>query len=199
MVTAAFVGNEGVHLMTPDQSEPDFPIPISRSASKLLSVVSNPFYGVITDPSSTLSLRRCSWANCCGPFPQYLNVKAVNVGAGHSSYDAGQLTVERRFSQGLAVLFAYTHSKAIDNVGEMTSVAGSQTGSRTITASVAIARCPTRISRTRSAWRSALRASRWAGKTVPESRSCFASFGRLGARGVLHLRRRPARDCHVAE
>ena len=62
------------------------------------------------------------------PFPQFLNVKAINVGAGHSSYEAGQLTVEKRFSQGLEVVMGYTKSKAIDNVGEQTSVAGSQSG-----------------------------------------------------------------------
>jgi hypothetical protein len=32
--------------------------------------------------------------------------------------------VEHRLKHGLAVVFAYTYSKAIDNVGEMTSVAG---------------------------------------------------------------------------
>jgi hypothetical protein len=57
-----------------------------------------------------------------------LNVKAINVGAGHSSYDAGVLTVEKRFAQGLELLFGYTRSKAIDNVGEQTSVAGSMSG-----------------------------------------------------------------------
>ncbi len=39
-------------------------------------------------------------------------------GRGHSTYEALQATVEHRFSQGLALLFAYTHSKMIDNVGD---------------------------------------------------------------------------------
>jgi hypothetical protein len=96
--------------------------------SKLISVVANPFYNVITDPTSTLSLATVQYGQLLRPFPQFLNVKAINVGAGHSSYDAGQLTLEKRLSQGLEVLFGYTYSKAIDNVGEMTSVAGSQSG-----------------------------------------------------------------------
>jgi len=58
------------------------------------------------------------------PYPHVLNVTAENVGAGHSSYNAMQLTVERRFAQGLAVLFGYAFSKAIDNVGEWTGAAG---------------------------------------------------------------------------
>jgi hypothetical protein len=127
VVTAAFVGNEGVHLMTPINLN-QLPAADLALGTKLLSVVSNPFYGVITDPSSTLSASTVQLGQLLRPFPQFLNFTAVNVGAGHSTYDAGQLTVERRFSQGLAVLFAYTHSQAIDNVGEMTSVAGSQNG-----------------------------------------------------------------------
>ena len=127
VVTAAYVGNVGVHLYTPIQFNqiPDSDLALG---SKLISVVANPFYGVITDPSSTLSVATVQYGQLLRPFPQFLNVKAINVGAGHSSYEAGQLTVEKRFSQGLEVLLGYTKSKAIDNVGEQTSVAGSQSG-----------------------------------------------------------------------
>jgi hypothetical protein len=127
VLTASYVGNVGVHLMTPFQLNqiPDSDLSLG---SKLISVVSNPFSGVITDPSSTLSLATVQYGQLLRPYPQFLNVKAINVGAGHSSYEAGQLTVEKRFSQGLAVLLGYTYSKAIDNVGEMTSVAGTRNG-----------------------------------------------------------------------
>ena len=127
VVTAAYVGNVGVHLMTPIQYNqiPDSDLALG---SKLISVVSNPFYGIITDPTSTLSLATVQYAQLLRPFPQFLNVKGINVGAGHSSYEAGQLTVEKRLSQGLAVQFGYTYSKALDNIGEMTSVAGTRNG-----------------------------------------------------------------------
>jgi len=127
VVTVAYVGNVGVHLMSPIQYN-QIPDSALAQGSKLLSVVANPFYGVITDPTSTLSLATVQYAQLLRPFPEFLNVKAINVGAGHSSYQAGQLTVEKRLSQGLAVLFGYTYSKAIDNVGEMTSVAGTRNG-----------------------------------------------------------------------
>ncbi|MEK7405086.1 MAG: hypothetical protein AAB225_08260 [Acidobacteriota bacterium] len=39
-------------------------------------------------------------------------------------YHALQLKLERRFSQGLAVLLAYTHSKIIDNVSEFSGSMG---------------------------------------------------------------------------
>ena len=93
-----------------------------------VSLEARKFYNVITDPSSTLSLATVQYGQLLRPFPQYLNFKAINVGAGHSSYQSGQLTVEKRFSQGLTMLLGYTRSKAIDNVGEMTSVAGTRNG-----------------------------------------------------------------------
>ncbi len=127
VVTAGYVGNVGVHLYTPIQLNqvPDADLALG---SKLISVVANPFYGVITDPTSTLSLATVQYGQLLRAYPEFLNVKAINVGAGHSSYDAGVLTVEKRFAQGLELLFGYTRSKAIDNVGEQTSVAGSMSG-----------------------------------------------------------------------
>ena len=127
VVTTAYVGNAGVHLMTPIQLN-QLPDSALALGSQLLSVVANPFYKVITDPSSTLSASTVQYGQLLRPYPQFLNVKAINVGAGHSSYHAGQLTVERRYAQGLAVLLGYTFSKALDNVGEMTSVAGTRNG-----------------------------------------------------------------------
>jgi Carboxypeptidase regulatory-like domain len=127
VVTAAYVGNVGVHLYTPLQLNqiPDADLALG---SKLISVVANPFYGVITDPTSTLSLATVQYGQLLRRYPEFLNFKAINVGAGHSSYDAGVLTVEKRFAQGLELLLGYTRSKAIDNVGEQTSVAGSMSG-----------------------------------------------------------------------
>jgi Carboxypeptidase regulatory-like domain len=126
VVTADYSGNEGVHLMQPVQLNqiPDADLALG---SKLLSTVSNPFHGVITDPSSTLSLATVNYEQLLRPYPQFLNFEAINDGVGHSTYHAGQLTVEHRLKQGLAMTLAYTFSKAIDNVGEMTSVAGTYT------------------------------------------------------------------------
>ena len=126
VVTVAYVGNEGVHLMQPVQFNqiPDSDLALG---SKLLTTVSNPFHGVITNPSSTIGTSTVNYEQLLRPYPQFLNFEAINDGVGHSSYNAGQLTVEHRFKQGLAMTFAYTFSKALDNVGEMTSVAGTYT------------------------------------------------------------------------
>jgi len=127
VVTAAYVGNSGVHLPTPiDYNQ----LPTSDLAlgNALLAVVPNPFYGVITDPSSTLSLPTVQASQLMRPYPQFIDVGAINVGAGHSSYHSGQLTVERRLGNGLAISLGYSFSKMLDNVGDMTDVAGAQHG-----------------------------------------------------------------------
>ncbi len=127
VVTAAYVGNEGNHLMVPLQLN-QIPDADLAMGSSLTATVKNPFFGVITDPSSTLSTSTTTANQLLRPHPQFLNFEVINSGMGHSTYNAAQLTVEHRMKQGLAVIFAYTFSKAIDNVGEMTSVAGTYTG-----------------------------------------------------------------------
>ncbi|HLJ17831.1 MAG TPA: hypothetical protein VKV15_25265, partial [Bryobacteraceae bacterium] len=87
--------------------------------SQLLQTVPNPFYGYITDTTSPLSLSTVQYAQLLRPYPQFTGVGGVTVPAGHSSYHAMELKVERRFAQGLALLFNYTLSKLIDNVGEI--------------------------------------------------------------------------------
>jgi hypothetical protein len=127
VVTAAYAGNQGVHLMVPLYLNqiPDADLALGAT---LRTTVANPFFGVITDPTSTLSTSTVTYEQLLRPFPQFTGVEVLNSGVGHSSYNAAQLTVEHRSKQGLSVIFAYTFSKALDNAGEMTSVAGTYAG-----------------------------------------------------------------------
>jgi hypothetical protein len=50
------------------------------------------------------------------PFPQFSNVFIINPAVGDSTYHAGYIRVERRFSRGFAVLGHYTFSKFMDDV-----------------------------------------------------------------------------------
>jgi hypothetical protein len=127
VVTAAYAGNEGVHLMAPLYLNqiPDADLALGAT---LRTTVANPFYGVITDPTSTISTKTVTYEQLLRPFPQFTGVEVLNSGVGHSTYNAGQLTVEHREKDGLSLVFAYTFSKALDNVGEMTSVAGTYAG-----------------------------------------------------------------------
>lgn len=116
VVTLGYVGNNGLHLYTPVNYNqlPDADLALG---SKLLATVPNPFYGVITDRTSLLSAPTVQYGQLLRPHPQFQNMTAT-TGVGQSSYHALQLSVEHRFSQGLALLFTYTRSKMMDNVGD---------------------------------------------------------------------------------
>lgn len=127
LVNAGYAANTGNKLFTPINFNQ---LPDSELArgSQLLQTVANPFSGVITDATSPLSRPTVQLGQLLRPYPQFQNVTANGVGAGHSTYHSLQMTVERRFAAGLALLFAYTHSKAIDNVGEIGQAAGDVSG-----------------------------------------------------------------------
>ncbi|MFN7923883.1 MAG: carboxypeptidase regulatory-like domain-containing protein [Bryobacteraceae bacterium] len=54
------------------------------------------------------------------PFPQFSNVTWINPSIGNSSYHAGFVRAEKRFSGGLAFLAHYTFSKFLDDVESST-------------------------------------------------------------------------------
>jgi hypothetical protein len=99
-------------------------LPMSQLAlgSQLTSTVTNPFYGYITDSSSTLSAKTVQYAQLLRPYPQFTSMNQVVTPFGFSTYHALEVRVERRFSEGLAILFNWTKSKSIDNVAENSSM-----------------------------------------------------------------------------
>jgi len=117
VVTAAYAGSVGVHLYGAVQLNQLSDAELA-TGSALTTVVPNPFYGIITDTSSPLSKPTVEQGLLERPYPQFLNFEALSDGWGHSNYQAGQLTVEHRMNQGLSMLFAYTYSKSIDDIGE---------------------------------------------------------------------------------
>jgi hypothetical protein len=89
---------------------------IGRTA--LNAQVPNPFYGVITDPRSILSLPTTQFHRFLRPYPQHAGgmggyLDPPNIG--NSNYHSVQFKYERRFSKGLAVLAHYTVSKMISD------------------------------------------------------------------------------------
>ncbi|MBS1829485.1 MAG: carboxypeptidase regulatory-like domain-containing protein [Acidobacteria bacterium] len=56
------------------------------------------------------------------PFPQFSNVTLINPAIGSSSYHAGFVKVERRFSKGFSLLAHYTYSSFIDDVESFTEI-----------------------------------------------------------------------------
>lgn len=94
------------------------PNQLQSMGTALLATVPNPFFGVITDSTSTLSRSTVQLGQLLRPYPHFTSMAGSQAPSGHSSYHGLQTKVERRFSQGFAVLIAYTHSKVIDNTGD---------------------------------------------------------------------------------
>jgi hypothetical protein len=117
VVKLGYVGNSGVHLYVPVNFN-QLPDTDLAEGSALTATVSNPFYGVITNKTSPLAAPTIRAFQLQLPHPQFQTMTAYGTGEGHSSYNALQLSIERRFSQGIALLFDYTHSKMLDNVGD---------------------------------------------------------------------------------
>jgi hypothetical protein len=117
VVTAAYAGSAGVHLFGAVQLN-ELPASALGLGSALNTVVSNPFFNVITDGSSLLSKSTIQQGYLYRPYPQFQNFTLTNSPWGHSTYHAFQLTVEHRLSKGLSLLLGYTHSKSIDDIGE---------------------------------------------------------------------------------
>jgi len=117
VVTLGYVGNNGLHLYTPFNYN-ELPDNDLALGSALTATVANPFYGVITNSTSPLAAKTVQYGQLLRPHPQFQNMISEVASVGASNYNALQLSVEHRFSQGLALLFAYTHSKIMDNVGD---------------------------------------------------------------------------------
>ena len=75
----------------------------------------NPFFGIITNPSSPLRFATVQRARLLRPFPQYDGVSAFRVPGAESIYHAMTLRLDKRFSGGLSLLSAYTWGKLIDD------------------------------------------------------------------------------------
>jgi Carboxypeptidase regulatory-like domain len=117
VVTAAYVGSVGNHLYGAVQLNQLSTADLALGKG-LNTVVPNPFYGVITDPSSILSKSTIQEGYLLRAYPQFTNFELLNSGWGRSIYQAGQFTLEHRLGRGLSFLLGYTYSKNMDNVGE---------------------------------------------------------------------------------
>jgi len=112
LLEIGYMGNRGEHLV--DSRSFDYlPNKYRSLGTQLQQLVTNPYYGTI---SSTLALGKATVAQgaLLNTYPQFSGVSGFATTA-DSIYHAGYLRVERRFSNGLGMLLAFTDSKLIDN------------------------------------------------------------------------------------
>lgn len=120
-VEAGYIGSRGVHLIDGDSGgdagEPRSQLHPSFMAlgPELLRIVPNPFFGVITNPTSTLSGRNIEYRQTLRPYPHYQDVAIHRRPQANSVYHAFTLRAEKRFSRGISFLASFTGGKSIDD------------------------------------------------------------------------------------
>ncbi|MBV9033296.1 MAG: TonB-dependent receptor, partial [Acidobacteriaceae bacterium] len=87
--------------------------------SQLNSQVNNPFYGQIT--TGALSTPKIQLAQLLKPFPQYTSFNGDALPWGQNIYHSLQTRVRKPFGSGLTLTAAYTWSKNIGNVNNLTT------------------------------------------------------------------------------
>lgn len=113
VVSASYAGNRGVKLFGAnyDLNQLD-PAHYSLGLS-LQDLLPNPFRGQIT--SGPLSAATITRSQLLRPFPDYLNVMTMANHGAASTYHSLQLTMEKRYSNGMTALVSYTNSKLIND------------------------------------------------------------------------------------
>ncbi len=82
--------------------------------TRLNARVPNPFYGVLTDPTSSLSQETTTVSQLLRPFPHFTGLTEAVLPYGRSHYDSMQVQVTRRMAQGLYFGAIYTVSKLME-------------------------------------------------------------------------------------
>jgi len=115
---AAYIGSKGTRLLAGESGITLSQLPESflSLGTQLQDQVPNPFFGIITNPSSPLRFPTVARGRLLRPYPQYNGVNAFRIPYGHSIYHGLTLKADKRFSNGLSFLSAYTWNKLMDDV-----------------------------------------------------------------------------------
>jgi hypothetical protein len=105
-----YVGNNVQHLAI-SRNINQYPTADLALGNLLNSKVPNPFSGVITDTTSSLSQSTVAVSQLLLPFPQYTGVTQSSLPLGRSHYNAFQTMASKRTSMGLTLTAALTFSK----------------------------------------------------------------------------------------
>jgi hypothetical protein len=87
----------------------------TQGASYLNTKYANPFAGLV--PGYSLNQATISNSGLIVPYPQFSSVTLSNSPIGWSRYDAMQLYVVKRITQGISFSVAYTFSKKMEKLG----------------------------------------------------------------------------------
>ncbi len=123
-IDVAYVGSHIVHVGIPDSNLNQLTAAqLAQGLSNpgfLTGQVTNPFFGQVPG-SSTIGGKTVAAAQLLKPYPRFQNVATYRNNSGTANYNALEAKVEQRVSSGLYFLFAYTHSKLIDDASSVFS------------------------------------------------------------------------------
>jgi hypothetical protein len=111
---AGYLGSKNTHLGLPEANLNQLPASYLAMGSALTAKVANPYFGQIP-ASSSLGQPTIARQQLLRAFPRFTNVALFRDNVADSEYQALQAKLERRFSRGLTLTFAYTLSKLIDD------------------------------------------------------------------------------------
>jgi len=127
LLQVAYVGNKGTHLAWSggggSASMNQLPPQYSALGNQLLTLVNNPFYGIIT--TGTLAQPQIQYGQLLRNYPLWQNVASDGIAIGNSEYEALQASFTKRYTNGLSLIAGYTWSKLMTDISDGTwSTAG---------------------------------------------------------------------------
>ena len=125
LLDVGYVGRKGTHLYAMgfanefDALPPNVAAAFRANPSYYLQQVTNPFDGIIQGSPDLSGTTIARW-QLLVPYPQYSNGTASGLSSSfvpwaNSIYNAAQLRLEKRFSNGLEFLFTYVFEKSLDD------------------------------------------------------------------------------------
>jgi hypothetical protein len=113
LLQVAYVGNKGTRLIESQNMNELFPSVLAQGVTNpnsLLGLVPNPFAGLIPS-GGALNAPTVQRLQLLKPWPNWGGVTASNSGWGNSEYEALQLTVQKRYTNGTTLSAGYTRSR----------------------------------------------------------------------------------------
>ena len=109
----SYAGNGSQHL-TLTRNANQYPNQDLALGTRLNAKVANPFYGVVTDPTSSLSQATTTVAQLLKPYPQFTGLTESMLPFGRSDYNSLQVNVQKRMAHGLYFGAMYVFSKYME-------------------------------------------------------------------------------------
>lgn len=113
VMTASYAGNKGTKLFGGNYAMNQLDPAFFSLRLQLQDQVVNPFFGQIS--TGAISGRTVTRSQLLRPFPDYVNVNTFANHGTSSIYHSLQMSLERRYSNGLSALVSYTFGKLIND------------------------------------------------------------------------------------